>query len=85
LQSFKLILEKAKKGEIVVATHNQDTINSTSSILESTPHSLRVCYAQLLGLADHLTFESKNQGFRVYKYLPWAKSSVMIGYMIRRA
>lgn len=38
-----------------------------------------------MGLADHLTFKSKLDGFRVYKLLPWAKVDVMMGYMIRRA
>jgi proline dehydrogenase len=85
LASFKAILEKARKGEVVVATHNQDTILSTSEILNETKTTIGVCYAQLLGLADHLTFESQKQGFKVYKYLPWAKSEVMVGYMIRRA
>ena len=42
-------------------------------------------YAQLLGLADHLTFELRDKGYQVYKYLPWAKTDVMIAYMIRRA
>ena len=70
---------------MVVATHNQDTILETAKICKEVNGSLSVSYAQLLGLADHLTFKSKIDGFRVYKYLPWAKVDVMIGYMIRRA
>jgi hypothetical protein len=41
--------------------------------------------AQLLGLADHLTFKSKIDGYKVYKYMPWASAEVMVAYMIRRA
>lgn len=46
---------------------------------------MRISYAQLLGLADHLTYKAKDDGFRVYKYLPWAGTKTMIPYMIRRA
>ena len=31
-------------------------------------------YAQLLGLADHLTWKVNADKFTVYKYLPWAKT-----------
>jgi hypothetical protein len=41
--------------------------------------------AQLLGLADHLTYKAKIDGYKVYKYLPWANVEVMVSYMIRRA
>lgn len=70
----------------MVATHNQDTIMDTAQISKQVNSAeMRVSYAQLLGLADHLTFKSKLDGFRVYKYLPWAKAEVMISYIIRRA
>lgn len=85
MNSFKVIIENHSVGEVIVATHNQDTIMETAKIYKSGNSKLRVSYAQLLGLADHLTFKSKMDGFRVYKYLPWAKVDVMVAYMIRRA
>lgn len=85
MNSFKVIIENHSVGEVIVATHNQDTIMETAKIYNSGNSKLRVSYAQLLGLADHLTFKSKMDGFRVYKYLPWAKVDVMVAYMIRRA
>lgn len=66
-------MDNHSKGEVVVATHNQDTILDTAKIAKDSDSKLKVSYAQLLGLADHLTFKSKMDGFRVYKYLPWAK------------
>lgn len=44
-----------------------------------------VSYAQLLGLADHVTWQLRSQNMKVYKYLPWAQTEVMVPYMIRRA
>lgn len=85
MNSFRAIVESNSNGQVVVATHNQDTIKQTSKIYNDSKSSIRVSYAQLLGLADHLTFQSKKDGFRVYKYLPWAQAHIMVGYMIRRA
>ena len=60
------------KGEIIVASHNSDTINETLQIAQKSDMKIRLSYAQLLGLADHLTFKMNSEGFRVYKLLPWA-------------
>ena len=72
LANFKAILENFSEGEVVVATHNQDTINDALLIRQAHSHPPTVSFAQLLGLADHLTFQLKAQNLPVYKYLPWA-------------
>lgn len=46
-------------GEVVVASHNYDTVYDTQKIYKETGSSIRISYAQLMGLADHLTFKSK--------------------------
>lgn len=46
---------------------------------------LKIEFAQLLGLADHLTVQLKRQGFTVYKYLPYGPTPTMVPYLIRRA
>lgn len=85
LKSFEMMIKNFSEGEVIVATHNIDTVYSTQKIFSESGNNIRVSYAQLLGLADHLTFKAKEDNFRVYKYLPWAKVNVMIPYMIRRA
>lgn len=47
-------------GEIIVATHNFNTIEDTASIVKEINSSMRISYAQLLGLADHLTYKAKS-------------------------
>ncbi len=74
-----------KDGEVIVATHNEDTINETIRIHNHSQSTVKISFAQLLGLADHLTWKVKAEKYTVYKYLPWAKTHVMIPYMIRRA
>jgi proline dehydrogenase len=85
LTNFRNMVEQVKEGEVVVATHNQSTIEETLVIKSRTENPLTVSFAQLLGLADHLTWYLKNQNHPVYKYLPWAETEVMVPYMIRRA
>lgn len=85
LANFRHIVENIKGGEVMVATHNLDTIQEVIKIKEEYHEPLQVSFAQLLGLADHLTWMLKEQGHPVYKYLPWAETEVMVPYMIRRA
>ena len=53
-------MREIPEGEVVVATHNQDTIEEAISIKQKYPHSPVVSFAQLLGLADHLTCQLPN-------------------------
>ncbi len=88
MNSFETIVKSfnsLEDGEVIVATHNINTVEATQNVYKVSGSKLRVCYGQLLGLADHLTWKLKSEGFRVYKYLPWAETEVMIAYMIRRA
>jgi proline dehydrogenase len=78
-------LKNFEEGEVIVATHNFDTINSALGIKQKYAQPPTVSFAQLLGLADHLTFKLNQDKHTVYKYLPWAETEVMIPYMIRRA
>lgn len=68
-----------------MATHNVDTITAALEIKKKYPRTPIVSFAQLLGLADHLTCKLNQENNTVYKYLPWAQTEVMIPYMIRRA
>lgn len=76
-----------KQGSLlIIGTHNQETIEEVKVMSEKQPNpNATVEYAQLLGLADHLTIQLKRQGYPVYKYLPYGPTSTMVPYLIRRA
>lgn len=57
---------------MVVATHNRDTIEEALKIKQRYAGGPIVSFAQLLGLADHLTWQLRQMKLPVYKYLPWA-------------
>lgn len=73
-------------SQLVIASHNQDTLEDIKTLTKNNPNpNAEVEYAQLLGLADHLTIQLKRQGYPVYKYLPYGPTSTMVPYLIRRA
>jgi proline dehydrogenase len=75
-----------KGSQIVIASHNQETLEDIKALDKKyTNPAVQVEYAQLLGLADHLTIQLKQQGYPVYKYLPYGPTSTMVPYLIRRA
>lgn len=85
MKSFETIVRSFDDGEVIVATHNGDTVQAAQNLYSEVGGKIKVSFAQLLGLADHLTWKVNSQKYTVYKYLPWAKTEVMIAYMIRRA
>ena len=44
-----------------------------------------VHFAQLLGMADKLTFTLAHTGFSTFKYVPYGPVSEVMPYLIRRA
>lgn len=85
LGNFAKIVHSGVRGEVFLAGHNEQTISALLSILDSSQPTLRVNFAQLLGLGDHLTFLLKQQRQSVYKLVPWASTERMVPYLIRRS
>ena len=85
MTNFTNMLKEIPDGEIIVATHSQQTIDECIKVQGQLNHNATVSYAQLLGLADHVTWQLRSKDLKVYKYLPWAQTEVMVPYMIRRA
>ena len=84
--------ESVQKNEsnvnIVVASHNQNSIENTIKEMKRCGISKRgqnVYFGQLLGMADHLTFTLGNGGYSSYKYLPYGPINEVMPYLIRRA
>jgi len=76
-----------KKVEIMIASHNQQSIELTLEEMRSRglAPSANVYFGQLLGMADHLTFHLGAAGYKAYKYVPYGKVNEVMPYLIRRA
>jgi len=64
--------EDIKKVQIMVATHNEDTVRYTLDMMDSLEIDVKtISFAQLYGMCDHVTFPLGNEGYMVYKYVPY--------------
>ena len=74
--------------EVMCATHNQESIEKAILAMNKygiAESSLKICFAQLYGMSDHLSFPLGNEGYRVFKYLPYGAVHEAIPYLLRRA
>eukprot|EP01025_Chloroclados_australasicus_P010567 TRINITY_DN1433_c0_g1_i4.p2 TRINITY_DN1433_c0_g1~~TRINITY_DN1433_c0_g1_i4.p2 ORF type:complete len:291 (+),score=58.82 TRINITY_DN1433_c0_g1_i4:991-1863(+) len=88
---LELVLNEVKdsgKAEVMVASHNQQSIELAISLmdkLELRPRSSGVFFGQLLGMADHLSYTLGRNGYRAYKYVTFGPVEEVIPYLVRRA
>ncbi|KAF3764134.1 FAD-linked oxidoreductase [Cryphonectria parasitica EP155] len=91
--------EKFPAVNMVLASHNADTVRKARSVLEEGPTETEVAFAQLQGMADEVsceilaskdgavTAEHAKEVFkpRAYKYLVWGSTGECMKYLLRRA
>ena len=49
------------------------------------PGDERICFSQLLGMSDHISYTLASLGYNVAKYVPYGPVREVIPYLIRRA
>ncbi|MEQ2222971.1 hypothetical protein ILYODFUR_031984 [Ilyodon furcidens] len=77
-----------RKANVMVASHNEDTIKHTlirMNELGLLPTENKVFFGQLLGMCDQISFPLGQAGFSVYKYVPYGPVSEVMPYLSRRA
>ncbi|XP_007533448.1 proline dehydrogenase 1, mitochondrial isoform X2 [Erinaceus europaeus] len=85
------VLEKLThntKAEVMVASHNEDTVRFTLRRMEELglhPTDRQVCFGQLLGMCDQISFPLGQAGFLAYKYMPYGPVMEVLPYLSRRA
>eukprot|EP00457_Paulinella_chromatophora_P002919 gb/GEZN01002924.1/.p1 GENE.gb/GEZN01002924.1/~~gb/GEZN01002924.1/.p1 ORF type:complete len:585 (+),score=74.19 gb/GEZN01002924.1/:47-1801(+) len=80
------IKHQAPRAELMVATHNQSSVELTIRLMQQLDLSpaRHVYFGQLLGMADHLTFALGRAGYKAYKYVPYGPVREVMPYLIRR-
>lgn len=90
---MRVVMERAAvkegraKANILVATHNQESVEKALALMEANSIGPRdgVFFGQLLGMSDHLTFTLGNAGYMAFKYVPYGPVLLVLPYLIRRA
>lgn len=74
--------------EVMCATHNQASIEKAIESMNKygvDRTSTTMCFGQLYGMSDHLSFNLGRSGYRAYKYVPYGEVHEVIPYLLRRA
>jgi hypothetical protein len=74
---------------LVVATHNRESVVKAHKILSEANTGVDVAFAQLQGMADEVSCElvttTTDKTPRAYKYLVWGSTGECMKYLLRRA
>eukprot|EP01059_Diplonema_ambulator_P013378 TRINITY_DN238_c0_g3_i1.p1 TRINITY_DN238_c0_g3~~TRINITY_DN238_c0_g3_i1.p1 ORF type:complete len:578 (+),score=202.93 TRINITY_DN238_c0_g3_i1:88-1821(+) len=73
---------------LMIGSHNQASIERVLEVMETRGIDKRtggVYFGQLMGMADQLTFPLGQNGYNVYKYVPYGPVHEVMPYLIRRA
>eukprot|EP00618_Florenciella_parvula_P001226 CAMPEP_0119476612 /NCGR_PEP_ID=MMETSP1344-20130328/7058_1 /TAXON_ID=236787 /ORGANISM="Florenciella parvula, Strain CCMP2471" /LENGTH=563 /DNA_ID=CAMNT_0007510405 /DNA_START=82 /DNA_END=1773 /DNA_ORIENTATION=+ len=80
-------IASGQKTELMVASHNQRSVEHTLTRLQSLglDQQCGVYFGQLLGMSDHLTYLLGANSFKAYKYVPYGAVGEVMPYLLRRA
>ncbi len=73
---------------IFAGTHNEDSsykLMELMSVNNISKNDERICFGQLYGMSDNISFNLAANGYNVAKYLPFGPVRDVMPYLIRRA
>ncbi|MBK7553377.1 MAG: proline dehydrogenase family protein [Flavobacteriales bacterium] len=87
-EALRFTAEHIDRISVVVGTHNEDSTLLMAKLMGErniARNDDRICFAQLLGMSDNLSFNMAAAGYRVAKYVPYGPVREVMPYLLRRA
>ncbi|XP_062331396.1 hydroxyproline dehydrogenase [Osmerus eperlanus] len=85
---LELISQNPWRYRIIVATHNEVSVRYAAERMAELGVDREggsVCFGQLLGMCDHVSLTLAQQGYSVYKSVPYGSVDDTLPYLVRRA
>ncbi len=80
------VCQNIKNAELFIGTHNEYSCLRATELMDAFKVSPeRMCFSQLYGMSDHISFNLAAAGYMVVKYLPYGPIQDAIPYLLRRA
>lgn len=85
-RNLKILASSLKaKDRLFIGSHNLESVElAKQCIQEYNLNDGRVSMAQLKGFSDQITGTLANEGYQVYKYLPYGPTDTVMPYLVRR-
>ncbi len=86
--ALRFCIENIHQIALFIGTHNEYSCMLATELMaqkgleKNHPH---ICFSQLYGMSDNISFNLANVGYHVSKYLPYGPVEDVIPYLMRRA
>jgi proline dehydrogenase len=87
-KALELIVDNIDVISLCAGTHNEASSNYLTELIAQkglAKDDSRICFAQLLGMSDHISYNLAFNNFRVTKYVPFGPIEEVMPYLLRRA
>lgn len=87
-EAIRYVMQHLNNTSLCLGTHNAKSVVLTVNLMREMSvanNDMKLNFAQLLGMANHITFNLSKAGYNTAKYMPYGKVREVMPYLFRRA